>query len=273
MEGHDHPGLVLALSKDTITVRELAAMTWEEVRDLGGRSLVAILPVGAVEAHGPHLPLDTDVVIATAMARAGAQRLTARQHSVVILPPLVYTAAEFAVDFPGTLSLRPETVTATVVDIAHSLAKPQVAVLAIANAHLDPTHLVSLDQAAATIRKSGGVRVAFPNLASRPWALRLSAEFRSGACHAGQFETSIVLAERRDAVREGIRVKLTPNPASLSVAIREGKRTFEDAGGPQAYFGAPADATAEEGATTVEILGAILEESVLAELDRPADSA
>jgi creatinine amidohydrolase len=273
MEGHDHPGLVPALSKDTITVRELAAMTWEEVRDLGGQGLVAILPAGAVEAHGPHLPLDTDVVIASAMARAGARRLSARQYSVVILPPLVYTAAEFAAGFPGTLSLRPQTVTATVVDIAHSLANPAVAVLAIANAHLDPAHLGSLEAAAVAIRKEGRLRVAFPNLASRPWALRLSDEFRSGACHAGQFETSIVLAERPEAVRERLRIGLRPNPSSLSVAIREGKQTFEAAGGPRAYFGAPADATPEEGAATIETLGAILEEAVLAELARPTDSA
>ena len=117
-------------------MRELAAMTWEEVRDLDGQTLVAILPAGAVEAHGPHLPLDTDVVIATAMARAGARRLSARQYSVVILSPLAYTAAEFAAGFPGTVSLRPETVTATVVDIARSLTRHKVAVLAIANAHL-----------------------------------------------------------------------------------------------------------------------------------------
>ncbi|HSE68554.1 MAG TPA: creatininase family protein, partial [Gemmatimonadales bacterium] len=64
------PGWFWRSPKDTITVRELAAMTWEEVRDLGGQGLVAILPAGAVEAHGPHLPLDTDVVIASAMARA-----------------------------------------------------------------------------------------------------------------------------------------------------------------------------------------------------------
>jgi creatinine amidohydrolase len=273
MEGHDHPGLVLALSKDTITVRELAAMTWEEVRDLESQALVAILPAGALEAHGPHLPLDTDVVIASAMARAGARRLSARQYPVVILPPLVYTAADFAAGFPGTLSLRPETVTATVVDIARSLTRHKVAVLALANAHLDPAHLRSLEAAAGEIRREGRLRVAFPNLASRPWALRLSDEFRSGACHAGQFETSIVLAERPDAVRERLRTSLTPNPSSLSVAIREGKRTFEDAGGPRAYFGAPAAATPEEGEATVETLGAILEEAVLAELGRPMDSA
>lgn len=253
-------------------MRELAAMTWEEVRDLDGQTLVAILPAGAVEAHGPHLPLDTDVVIATAMARAGARRLSARQYSVVILPPLAYTAAEFAAGFPGTVSLRPETVTATVVDIARSLTRHKVAVLAIANAHLDPAHLGSLEAAAVEIRREGPLRIAFPNLASRPWSLRLSDEFKSGACHAGQFETSIVLAERPDAVRERLRTSLTPNPSSLSVAIREGKRTFEDAGGPQAYFGAPAAATPEEGEATVETLGAILEEAVLAELGRLMDS-
>lgn len=253
-------------------MRELAAMTWEEVRDLDGQTLVAILPAGAVEAHGPHLPLDTDVVIATAMARAGARRLSARQYSVVILPPLAYTAAEFAAGFPGTVSLRPETVTATVVDIARSLTRHKVAVLAIANAHLDPAHLRSLEAAAVEIRREGPLRIAFPNLASRPWSLRLSDEFKSGACHAGQFETSIVLAERPDAVRERLRTSLTPNPSSLSVAIREGKRTFEDAGGPQAYFGAPAAATPEEGEATVETLGAILEEAVLEELGRPMAS-
>ncbi len=82
-----------------------------------------------------------------------------------------------------------------------------------------------------------------------------------------------MLAERPDAVRERLRTSLTPNPSSLSVAIREGKQTFEDAGGPQAYFGAPAAATPEEGVATVETLGAILEEAVLAELGRPMDSA
>src|SRR5213594_779408 len=90
-------------------VHELAQLTWEEVRDLGRARTLAILPIGAIEAHGPHLPLETDVIIAQAMARAGAARLAARGSSVVVLPPLTYTAAAFAQGFAGTLSLRPET--------------------------------------------------------------------------------------------------------------------------------------------------------------------
>jgi creatinine amidohydrolase len=243
-------------------------MTWEEARDAAGPGSVAVLPVGAIEAHGPHLPLDTDVIIAQAMARSGAVRLQVRGSRVAVLPPLAYTAAAFAQSFPGTVSLRPETVTATVVDIGGSLTRHGFGVLAIANAHLDPAHLSSLEAAVNAVRRDFGLAVAFPNLAAKPWALRLSEEFKSGACHAGQFETSIVLAERPELVRDEIRAGLAPNPASLSQAIRDGKGSFEEAGGPRAYFGFPAQATAEEGRETVEILGAILDEAVQAELGR-----
>jgi creatinine amidohydrolase len=245
-------------------------MTWEEARDAAGSASVAILPIGAVEAHGPHLPLDTDVIIAQAMARSGADRMAARGASVVVLPPLTYTAAGFAQGFAGTISLHPETVTATVVDIAAGLTRHGFGVLAIANAHLDPGHIGSLEAAVKAIRRDLGLAVAFPNIASKPWALRLSDEFKSGACHAGQFETSIVLAERPELVREATRTTLAPNPASLSRAIRDGKQSFEEAGGARAYFGFPAQATIEEGRATIEVLGAILDEAVQAELaDHP----
>src|SRR6266511_972935 len=165
------------------------------------------------------------------MARSGAARLAARGSRVVVLPPLTYTVAAFAQGFPGTLSLRPETVTATVLDIAVSLTGHRFGVLAIANAHLDPGHLASLETAVNAIRRDCGLAVAFPNLAAKPWALRLSDEFKSGACHAGQFETSIVLAECPELVREAVMATLPPTPASLSRAIRDGKQSFEEAGG------------------------------------------
>ena len=247
-------------------MQPLAAMTWEEARDAAGRESVAILPVGAIEAHGPHLPLETDVIIAEAMARAAAARLNRRGLRSVVLPPLAYTTAPFARSFPGTISLRPETVTATVADIADALKRHGFALLAIANSHLDPTHLASLEAAASAIRRDSGLPVAFPNLTTKPWALRLGIEFRSGACHAGRFETSIVLAERLSLVREATMATLPANPASLSQAVRDGKQSFEEAGGARAYFGYPADATAEEGRETVEELGAILDEAVRAEL-------
>jgi creatinine amidohydrolase len=247
-------------------VHELAQLTWEEVRDLDREHTLVVLPVGAIEAHGPHLPLDTDVVIATAMARAGAKRLGARDKVVLILPALAYTAAGFGAAFQGTLSISRVTVTALVVDLARSLSEQGFQVLAIANAHLDPEHLTALNEAVKLARADRLLPVVFPDLTRKPWALRLGDEFKSGACHAGQFETSIVLHERADAVRDEVRQSLAPNPQSLSQAIKAGKRTFEAAGGPRAYFGDPAAATVDEGARLIDALGSILEEAVSAEI-------
>ena len=249
-------------------VHELAQLTWEEVRDLDRARTIVVLPVGAIEAHGPHLPLDTDVVIATAMARDGARKLVAHRggRTVLILPELAYTAASFAAAFPGTLSISGITVTAIIVDLARSLTEHGFQLLAIANAHLDPEHLTALHEAVKLARADRLLPIVFPDLTRRPWGSRLGEEFKSGACHAGQFETSIVLREKTDAVRDEVRQSLTPNPQSLSEAIKLGKRTFEEAGGPRAYFGDPAAASAEEGARLVAALGSILEEAVIAEI-------
>ena len=73
----------------------------------------------------------------------------------------------------------------------------------------------------------------------------------------------MVLAERPDLVKGAIRRTLAANPISLGKAIREGKKTFREAGGPDAYFGAPAEATPGEGRDSVSELGAILEDAVL----------
>ena len=251
-----------------MAVLEFAHLTWEEVRDLDWTKAVAILPLGAVEAHGPHLPLATDVIIAETMARAAAARLATRGYDAVLLPPLAYTAAEFALGFPGTISLRPATVTALLVDLAQSLARHGLRVLAVANAHLDPAHVAAIEAAVAQNRRENGARIVFPDVTKRPWALRLTQEFQSGACHAGRYESSIVMAARPELVRETIRRSLPANPRSLSLAIRSGQTSFEAAGGPRAYFGSPADAGPDEGARTIDVLGAILEEAVLAELAR-----
>ncbi|HEU5261401.1 MAG TPA: creatininase family protein [Gemmatimonadales bacterium] len=249
-------------------VLELARLTWGDVRALDRAKTIAVLPVGAIEAHGPHLPLATDVIIAEAMARAGADQLAARGHEVLALPAVVYTAAGFAAAFPGTLAPAPGTITELIVGIAGSLARHEFPALAIANAHLDPAHLDALHAAVERIRERQVARVVFPDLTRKPWASRLTAEFKSGACHAGQFETSVVLAARPSEVREEVRRDLSPNPRSLSAAIAAGAKTFEEAGGSQAYFGFPADATAQEGRQTIAMLGAILAEAVLAELGR-----
>jgi len=244
-----------------MTVCWLATATYEEVAALDRAHAVAILPLGATEAHGPHLPLATDVIIAEAMARSGAERLAVRGVPVAVLPTVAFTPAPFAAAFPGTLGVLPATLEATLTEVAAGLATQGFRQLVIISAHLDPAHLGAVRQA-VTVIAATGMRVAFPDLTRKRWAERLGEEFQTGACHAGRFETSIVLAERPELVRPS-RAGLAPNPHSISDAIRAGKHTFAEAGGPRAYFGWPADASADEGRALVDALGAILEEAAL----------
>jgi len=243
-------------------IHSLTSMTWRDVRDLPADQTVAILPTGAVEAHGPHLPLGTDIIIAGAMARAGAERLATRGLQVVVLPVLPIAPAPFASEFPGTLHIAAEATTLMVTGIVRSLRVHGVQVTAIANAHHDPAHVQALRTAVDEVSASGAGTLVFPDLTRRRWAERLTAEFQSGACHAGRYEGSIVLAECPGFVRSELLPTLPPNPHSLVDAVRRGQETFSEAGGPEAYFGFPADATADEGRTIIAALGAILDEAV-----------
>src|SRR5690606_6776013 len=95
-----------------MSVHVLAELTYEELARLDKTRALAILPVGATEAHGPHLPLATDVIIAEAMAKSAAERLSQRGASVLIAPPVAYSVAGYAAGFAGTISIAVETATA-----------------------------------------------------------------------------------------------------------------------------------------------------------------
>ena len=245
-------------------VHALASLTSPEVRELPASRTVAVLPTGAIEAHGPHLPLATDVIIAEAMARAGAGRLSARGLHVLLLPALPFAPTLFASDFAGTLHAPADATAMMVTGVARSLGAHGIRIAAIANAHHDPAHVLALRRAVADVSASlHDIALVFPDLTRRRWAERLTSEFQSGACHAGRYEGSIVLAERPDLVRTDVMKTLAPNPRSLVDAMRRGETTFRAAGGADGYFGFPADATAEEGRAIVETLGAILADAVV----------
>ena len=246
-------------------------MRWEERRypqlaGIDAQDAVAILPLGAIEAHGPHLPVGSDVWIAEAMAREGARRLAERGVAAYVLPALAYAPSPFGADFPGTLSIRPETLVALLVDLAASLAEQGVATLALVNSHFDPSQVSAVREAAERIRELGRPRVVFPDLTRRRLAERLTEEFRSGSCHAGRYESSIVLAERPELVDEEARAALPPLPISLVDAIRNGRATFAHAGLAEAYCGDPAAASVEEGHAIVATLGEIVAEAVTSEV-------
>jgi creatinine amidohydrolase len=243
---------------------DLARLAWPDVQALLARpgGCAAILPVGATEAHGPHLPLDTDVTIALGMARRAAETLVARGRACVVLPAVAYSVAEYAAPFAGTLSLPPATARGLLADVLAAAAATGFRPLAVANAHLEPAHVETVRAALADLAARCGTHAVFPDVTRRALAQRLTDEFRSGACHAGRYEGSLVLADDPQAVKDQVRRALPEVPISLVEAIRAGHKDFLQAGGVQAYFGRPAEATAEEGRTTFATLAALLVEAI-----------
>ncbi|MEY2746019.1 MAG: hypothetical protein RL112_1061 [Planctomycetota bacterium] len=235
---------------------DLAKMTWPEAQALFDAKAIAILPVGSTEPHGPHLPLDTDVTIAHAQARRTAEKLHALGAPCFVLPPLAYGLVEYTAGFAGRVSLNPGTLWTLVDDILKSLAIQDLERAIVVNAHLEPAHVqilrgVMLDHHAPGEKR---MHALFVDVTRRKLAERLGAEFQSGDCHAGSYETSLVLFADPDSVRESERRALPEVRIHLLERMKEGVTSFAKAGADRAYCGAPAQASADEGRALVETL-------------------
>ena len=203
---------------------------------------VALLPVGSTEPHGPHLPLLTDALLSEHVCLRAAVDLRAAGITAVVCPTLPYGVTHYAAEFAGAISLSPETTRAVLRELCAAYRAAGFARVVVVNNHLEPEHIEALAAAVAAV--PGAL---FPNQLTKRWGRTLSEEFRRGECHAGSYETSLVLAARPDLVREDVRATLAEVPISLSKAIREGKTTFKAMGSARGYFGAPALGTAAEG--------------------------
>jgi creatinine amidohydrolase len=231
-------------------------MTWPEAEELLGPDTVALLPVGATEPHGPHLPLDTDVTIAVSQARHAAELFAGDGVRAVVLPPLAYGLTHFTKGFSGRVTLRPGTLWALLEDVVQSLEDLGVRRVMFCNAHLEPAHVKILRGVAADCaeRTPSRAQVVFPDNTRRRWAGTLGEEFASGDCHAGRYETSIVMHADPSGVREEQRTALPEHWVHLIEKMRAGAVSFAEAGADRAYCGDPAAASEAEGRELVERL-------------------
>lgn len=201
----------------------LGSMTWTDLADP-----IVVVPVGSCEQHGPHLPLDTDTIVATALA----DELALRRDDCVVAPPLAITASGEHQGFPGTLSLGTEAVTAVVVELARS-AEWATGVVFV-NGHGGNV---------AAMQRAGDV---FEH--ERREVLLWWPHLPGGDPHAGHTETSLMLALAPHLVRFD-RAESGPIPAMADL-VRHGVQPLS----PNGVLGDPAGATADEGARIFERL-------------------
>jgi creatinine amidohydrolase len=223
---------------------------------------VLLLPIGATEPHGPHAPLATDSIISAAVCERAVGRLAgAEDVRALILPPLPHGITRYGAAFAGAVSIEEATLRALVLDICRSLAAQEFGRVVIVNNHFEPEHVDVLRRAVDELRAEG-VSVALLDVLRRRNVQRLTAEFQAGEGHGGSYETSIVLAERPNLVDTDRMRSLPHVHVNMAAAIAEGRTDFVAMGMHDAYCGAPAESTAEEGKATLETLTDLLVELI-----------
>lgn len=207
-----------------MNAQRLGERSWTELHDPLLRTV--IVPVGSLEQHGPHLPLDTDARIATAVARRAAQD----DPTVLLAPPVAYGASGEHQGFPGTLSIGHEALRMLLVELGRSAGEWAPRLLFV-NGH--GGNLPTVPEAAAQLRREDRDVAWF------------GCAVPKGDAHAGRTETSILLAldpgvVRLDAAEPG-------NSAPLAELLPVLTRGGVAAASPNGVLGDPRGSTSEEG--------------------------
>ena len=178
-----------------------AEMTWPDFAQADMESVVAVLPVAAIEQHGPHLPVGVDSFLNEGYVSRAAETLP--NHLPVLFLPLqsVGVSVEHS-EYPGTLTLSAETAIRTLIEIGDSVARAGCRKLVVMNSH--GGNVAAIDSAALELRRRR--RMLVVNASWRrlgyPDGLFSGRETAHGV-HAGDAETSLMLAFHPDAVRMG----------------------------------------------------------------------
>ncbi len=160
---------------------------------------VLLLPVGAVEPHGPHAPLRTDSIISTAVCERAAIELSGDPKvRALVLPEIGFGVTHYAAAFTGAVTISEETLHALIVEVSASLRAQGFRHQVIVNSHFEPAQVATLRRAAET------AHVGLLDLTRRVVAEQLTEEFKSGAAHAGRYETSLVLATQPELIETDV---------------------------------------------------------------------
>jgi mycofactocin precursor peptide peptidase len=220
-------------------VSSLAGAAWP---DLPERPLL-VVPLGAVEQHGHHLPLATDTTVACAVAEAAVDAL----DCVLLAPALAYGASGEHEDFPGTISIGTEALTGLLVEYGRSACR-WVGRLVVVNGH--GGNLDALRTAVVQLRSEERDIAWFP--CGVPGA----------DAHAGRTETSLLLHVEPARVRadRAVAGETTPIARLLPRLRAEGVRAVS----PTGVLGDPAGASEQEGAELLAVMAGRLADAVRA---------
>ena len=235
--------------------RDLNRLTWPEVEAIDKTRAVLVLPIGAIEQHGPHLSTDCDLYFADRLSELALENL-ADDQPVYRLPALPISKSNEHLGFPGTFWLSAATLTAVVLDIARSAKASGFQRFVLFNCHGGNRSL--LESVARDVRAETGLLTfsIFPPALS-PDPIEVPRQEADYGIHAGDWETSLMLALDPSRVRMDKLTRFYPEPPSETLALEFTGATYawltRDLS-PSGLFGDATLATAERGRRRLECL-------------------
>jgi creatinine amidohydrolase len=239
--------------------RFLPYLTWTDVDALPDKAnTVIVLPAGAMEQHGPHLPIAVDSLIASGVVGHALAKLDASIPAFG-LPPVVYGKSDEHLHFPGTLTIPGTTLLETITAIGESVYRAGFRKLLIVNGHGGQPQV--MEMAARELRVRHGDYLVVPHFTWRVANVAgqfLAPKEKALAMHAGHAETAIILALAPETVRMD---RAQPNygpewtAKTLSADRVAAAWTARDFG-PSGVIGDPTPATREQGEQILASLAA-----------------
>jgi creatinine amidohydrolase len=243
--------------------RRLADLRASELADAVSTRSVFVLPVGAVEQHGPHLPYSTDLIVAEAAAAAVVEA-AGDDHDLWLLEPLAYTKSNEHAWDAGTVWLSAATMLAVLDDIGAALAKTSGHRLVFLNGHGGNTALLNV--ACRELRLHHGLQtfLMHPFVPPDHGGISTPGELGMGI-HAGMDETSIILHLRPELVDMSLAARAVPERLARNRHVKFGGTVsfgwLSNDFGTGGVIGDPTGATADHGKLLFEAAVAQLAEA------------
>lgn len=174
---------------------EIGKMTWHEVEESIKNEKGVIVPIGALEEHGPHLPLITDTILAREVTK-----LAAEKTEFLVMPPLFLGVCRTTRTFPGTVSIRFATLKKLIEDILEELASQGFKKIVLFSWHAGRSHATALREAAFETKLRNKELDLYLIVSSELWS-EARDFLKTKPFHAGELETSLMLVVQPELVR------------------------------------------------------------------------
>jgi creatinine amidohydrolase len=227
---------------------------------------IVVLPLGAIEQHGPHLPLNTDFVVADAVSRAAVEKFGAETNAW-LLPTLPFTKSNEHAWAAGTMWLSATTMMSVIDDIGRCVASTPAKKLMFINGHGGNSALMAMMNRELRLKYGLQTFLAHPHMPADQGGSSAESELGMGV-HGGVDETSVMLHLRPDLVDMSLAVRRVPEGLAKNEQVKFGGRVafgwLSNDFFPEGHIGDPTGASAELGARmfagAVESLGGAMKE-------------